>query len=106
MMRGADEGFCRAGQPGPADDWLTGESARTCAEVHPLRIGSSTLHAGTCRYLISHHPVVEQKILAELDSLELLRSSTRLTPRELTYADLSKLTYLNAVIKVLHHRLS
>ena len=59
---------------------------------------------GACRYLISQHPEVEQKILAELDSLELLRSSTRVKPRELTYADLSKLTYLNAVIKVLHQR--
>ena len=48
---------------------------------------------------------MEQKILAELDSLELLKSSTRVTPRELTYADLSKLTYLNSVIKVLAHRL-
>ena len=48
---------------------------------------------------------MEQKILAELDGLELLRSATRVKPRELTYADLSKLTYLNAVIKVLPHRL-
>lgn len=54
-----------------------------------------------CRYLISQHPEVERKILAELEGLELLKTPQNPRPREMAYADLSKLTYLNAVIKVL-----
>ena len=53
-----------------------------------------------CRYLISQHPEVEQKILAELAKLQLLKTPESPQPREMVYADLSKLTYLNAVIKV------
>ena len=55
----------------------------------------------TCRYLISQHPEVEKKILAELEELQLLQTAQNPKAREMTYADLSKLTYLNAVIKVL-----
>ena len=54
-----------------------------------------------CRYLISQHPEVEKKILAELEELQLLKTAQNPKAREMTYADLSKLTYLNAVIKVL-----
>lgn len=43
---------------------------------------------------------MEAKILEELDSLELLITPERPRPREMVYADLSKLVYLNAVIKV------
>ena len=53
-----------------------------------------------CRFLISQHPEVERKILAELEGLELLKTPQNPRPREMAYADLSKLTYLNAVIKV------
>ncbi len=53
------------------------------------------------RYLISQHPEVEKKILAELEELQLLKTAQNPKAREMTYADLSKLTYLNAVIKVL-----
>ena len=56
------------------------------------------------RYLISQHPEVEEKILAELADLHLLKTEHNPKPREMTYADLSKLTYLNAVIKVPHSR--
>lgn len=52
------------------------------------------------RYLISQHPEVEAKIVEELDSLELLITPERPRPREMVYADLSKMVYLNAVIKV------
>lgn len=55
-----------------------------------------------CRYLISQYPEVESKILAELEGLELLKTAQNPKPREMTYADLSKLTYLNAAIKVCH----
>ena len=41
--------------------------------------------------------------MEELDSLGLLATESRPQPRELQYEDLSKLTYLNLVIKV--HRL-
>ena len=57
---------------------------------------------GACRYLISQYPEVESKILAELEGLELLKTAQNPKPREMTYADLSKLTYLNAAIKVYH----
>ena len=38
--------------------------------------------------------------MAELEGLELLKTPQNPRAREMTYADLSKLTYLNAVIKV------
>ncbi|CAL8464666.1 g4201 [Coccomyxa elongata] len=60
----------------------------------------TTGHTGTfVMYLISQHPEVEAKILGELDSLELLITPERPRPREMVYADLSKMVYLNAVIK-------
>ena len=58
-------------------------------------------HTCRCRYLISQYPEVEAKILAELEGLQLLKTAQNLEPRGMSYADLSKLTYLNAVIKVL-----
>lgn len=38
-------------------------------------------------------------MLAELDALELLVTPSRPQPRELEWADLGRLTYLQAVIK-------
>ncbi len=52
------------------------------------------------RYMMSQHPEVEAKIIAELDSLGLSITPQRQHPRKMTYADLNKLTYLNATIKV------
>ena len=54
------------------------------------------------RYLISQHPEVEAKILAELDSLGLSTTPNRPRPRDLTYADLGRMPYLQAVIKACH----
>ncbi len=51
-------------------------------------------------YDISQHPEVEQKVAEELDQLGLLATPDRPTPRSLELADLSRLTYLNCVIKV------
>jgi hypothetical protein len=48
---------------------------------------------------VSQHPEVEAKIVAELDSLGLLATAAQPQPRQLQYEDLSKLTYLNMVIK-------
>ena len=45
---------------------------------------------------------MEAKILEELDSLGLSTTAERPHPRRLTYADLGKLNYLQAVIKVSH----
>ena len=52
------------------------------------------------RYMVSQHPEVEQKLMAELDSLQLSITPQRRHPRKMTYADLNRLTYLQAVIKV------
>ena len=50
--------------------------------------------------MVSQHPEVEAKILAELDSLELSITLQRPHPRKMTYADVNQLTYLQATIKV------
>lgn len=49
---------------------------------------------------MSQHPEIEAKIVDELDGLGLLATSDKPQPRALQYEDLSKLTYLNLVIKV------
>ncbi len=54
----------------------------------------------SCRYLISQHPEVEARLAAELDEAGLLVTPERPQPRDLTHADLSRLTYLNCVLKV------
>lgn len=59
-----------------------------------------------CSYDISQHPEVEHKVVEELDQLGLLATSERPTPRSLELADLSRLTYLNCVIKVCTKELS
>lgn len=53
-----------------------------------------------CRFCVSQNPQIEAKIVQELDSLGLLANKGNPQPRELQYEDLSKLTYLNMVIKV------
>lgn len=53
-----------------------------------------------CRFAISQHPEVEAKIVEELQAHGLAPSPSQPEPRQLTYADLGKLTYLQAVIKV------
>ena len=53
-----------------------------------------------CRYMVSQHPEVEAKILAELEGLELSITPQRPRPRKMTYADVNQLTYLQATIKV------
>ncbi|CAL5224619.1 g7335 [Coccomyxa viridis] len=60
----------------------------------------TTGHTGTFfLYMVSQHPEVEAKILAELDSLELSITPQRPHPRKMTYADVNQLTYLQATIK-------
>lgn len=51
-------------------------------------------------YLLSQYPQVEQKLLQELDSMQLLATRERSHPRLVTPADLGRLIYLQAIIKV------
>ncbi len=53
------------------------------------------------RYLISQHPEVEERILQELAEHQLMPAKDG-SLRDMQYEDLGRLTYLNAVIKVLH----
>ncbi len=53
-----------------------------------------------CRLYISQHPEVEAKIVRELQELGVCPSREGAAPRALTPADLSKLSYLQCVIKV------
>lgn len=52
------------------------------------------------RYLISQHPEVEAKLVAELDQAGLLVTPQRPHPRPMAYSDLAALTYLSWVCKV------
>ena len=52
-----------------------------------------------CRYLISQHPQVEQRILEELAQHQLM-TGPHGSARDIQYEDLGRLTYLNCVIKV------
>ena len=62
--------------------------------------GLTEPHAPCCRFLLSQHPEVEAKVVQELQSLGLAASPKNPHPRELTYADLAELVYLQAVVKV------
>lgn len=55
--------------------------------------------------MITQHPEVEEKVLAELDAYGLLVTPERPNPRLLEWDDLGKLTYTNNCIKVwaCHH---
>lgn len=60
----------------------------------------TTGHTGTWSlYLLSQHPEVEAKIVAELDAAGLLATPARPEPRRLEWADLNKLVYMQAFIK-------
>ncbi len=61
----------------------------------------TTGHSGAwLLYLVSQHPEVEAKICQELDQHGLLVTAARPNPRQVTYDDLAKLTYLDMAIKV------
>ena len=63
----------------------------------------TTSHTGAWTlFLVSQHPEVEDKIVAELDQAGLLATAMRPQPRALQYEDLSRLMYLNMVIKASH----
>jgi hypothetical protein len=52
-----------------------------------------------CLFAISTNPEVEDRVLAELDTLGLLAKAGYPEPRSLEVSDLGKLPYLNAAIK-------
>ena len=66
-----------------------------------MRAGIDTTgHTGTwALYLLAQHPAVEARLAAELDAAELLVTAKRPQPRQLQWADLARLAYLQAVIK-------
>ena len=70
-----------------------------CADLTILRSAVKSFYV-VHRYLISQHPEVEAKMLAELEELQLLASPQQPRPRPLEYTDLNKLTYLSCCIKV------
>lgn len=51
-------------------------------------------------YFLSKNPAAMAKLEAELDAAGLLVTEQRPQPREFAYADISKLRYLDCVIKV------
>ena len=53
-----------------------------------------------CRYFLVQHPQAMARLEAELDAAGLLVTAQRPQPRAFTYADISKLRYLDCVIKV------
>mmetsp|Transcript_30318 Transcript_30318/g.67212 ORF Transcript_30318/g.67212 Transcript_30318/m.67212 type:complete len:507 (+) Transcript_30318:261-1781(+) len=60
----------------------------------------TTASAFTCiLVLLANHPEVMSKVEAELEGLGLLAGPGRPSPRELVWEDVSRLTYLAAVIK-------
>ena len=51
-------------------------------------------------YLLAKHPKAMARLEAELDAAGLLATPARPRPRPFTFADISKLRYLDAVLKV------
>ena len=58
-----------------------------------------SLNGRMCRYLVSQHPEVEAKLVAELDAAGLLVRPGRPQARPMEHADLARLTYLSWVCK-------
>ena len=54
-----------------------------------------------CRFMISVHPEVEARVLAELRALQLMPSAERPQPRAIKYDDMARLTYTSNAIKAL-----
>ena len=81
--------------------WIPWSSASPCTSCTVCcTVQLRDMDALPCRYLVSQNPEVEAKILAELDGLELSITPQRPHPRRMTYADMNRLTYLQATIKV------
>lgn len=88
----AEQQCCRSGQKRGTQYLLT--NAAVCAGI------DTTGHTGTwALYLLAQHPAVEARLAAELDAAELLVTAKRPHPRQLQWADLARLAYLQAVIK-------
>ena len=66
----------------------------------PRELRAITTQCQRCRFLLSQHPEVEARVVQELQRLGLCASAQRLEPRQLAYADLAELAYLQAVVKV------
>ncbi|BDA47645.1 Cytochrome P450 3A28 [Coccomyxa sp. Obi] len=77
------------------DDRLAAEFA----VVYQGGTETTSLTTAWAVFMITQHPEVEAKVLAELDALGLLVTPERPNPRPLEYDDLTKLTYTNNCIK-------
>ena len=53
------------------------------------------------RFMISVHPEVEARVLAELRALQLMPSAEWPQPRAMEYDDMARLTYTSSAIKAL-----
>ncbi|KAK9812980.1 hypothetical protein WJX72_006775 [[Myrmecia] bisecta] len=75
---------------------------RLAAEIGTLFVAGELTTADTiswAMFLISQHPEVEAKIVAELGALGLLVTKAGGQPRAMTYEDLGKVSYLTSAIK-------
>ena len=70
------------------------------ASPAPAKLQPELCSALPRRLMISQHPEVEAKVLAELDVLELLVTRARPQPRAMTYEDTGKLVYTTWAVKV------
>lgn len=77
----------------PPPCWLSSALARAGSETTGYSIAWTL-------YLLAKHPAVQAKLEAELDAAGLLATPARPHPRAFTFADISRLRYLDAVLKV------
>ncbi|BDA43361.1 Cytochrome P450 4e2 [Coccomyxa sp. Obi] len=78
------------------------EGDKLQAEVASLIVGGLDTTAQTCSFtlaLLATHPAAQRAVAAELQKAGLLATPAQKIPRQLTYADLSRLPYLDAVVK-------
>ena len=70
-----------------------------CAKCGVASLQVSKL-MGACRYFLAKNPLSMARLVAELDAAGLLVTDQCPRPRAFTYADISKLRFLDCVIRV------
>ena len=69
-------------------------------QLLPHGFSASEQADGDCRYFLAKNPKSMARLVAELDAAGLLVTDQRSRPRTFTYADISKLRFLDCVIRV------
>ena len=69
-------------------------------QLLPHGFSASEQADGDCRYFLAKNPKSMARLVAELDAAGLLVTDQRPRPRTFTYADISKLRFLDCVIRV------